>query len=84
MGSSVEAKKFEETRRYAKSYLIKWNEVGFNGQVVLTPREATITAHSFLDALGKTERLHKCNSKDLLEISFLGVIQIMGGSDDTK
>ena len=82
MKTRVAAKKFEETRRFAKSYRIRWNEVSFNGAVILTPREATVTAHSFLDALSKSERLHKCNAKDLTEIVFEGMIQIMDGSDD--
>ena len=69
---SKESKEFEEKRRWLKTYKVRYNEVTYSREegVGLIERERYVVARNFLDCLAKTETLHKCNTKDLLEISY--------------
>ena len=65
------AKKFEEKRRWLKNYKVVYNLIGMSeNKVKTTKTTAYLIAHSFIDCLAKTESLHRCNAKDILEISF--------------
>ena len=38
----MKGREFDKTRRHLKNYLVKWNEVKFDGNVILIPRERKI------------------------------------------
>ena len=76
-----EANEFNKTRRYLKTYLVKWDEITFKDKVVVTPKERHIIANSFLDCLAKTELLHRCNAKDLLSIEYINTVTNFGENE---